>query len=31
LVAGSGLRVEERGDHRLKGIDEMWTLYAAMT
>jgi class 3 adenylate cyclase len=31
LVAGSGLRVEERGDHRLKGIDEMWSLYAAMT
>ena len=31
LVAGSGLRFEERGDHRLKGIDEMWTLYAAIT
>jgi class 3 adenylate cyclase/pimeloyl-ACP methyl ester carboxylesterase len=31
LVAGSGLRFAERGDHRLKGIDEMWTLYAATT
>jgi class 3 adenylate cyclase len=30
LVAGSGLRFEERGDHRLKGIDEMWALYAAI-
>ncbi len=30
LVAGSGLSFEERGDHRLKGIDDMWTLYAAI-
>lgn len=30
LVAGSGLRFDERGDHRLKGIDETWTLYAAI-
>ena len=30
LVAGSGLRLEERGDYHLKGIDENWTLYAAM-
>jgi class 3 adenylate cyclase len=30
LVAGSGLRLEERGDYRLKGIDEMSTLYAAI-
>ena len=29
LAAGSGLSLEERGDYRLKGIDEMWTLYAA--
>jgi DNA-binding winged helix-turn-helix (wHTH) protein/class 3 adenylate cyclase len=31
LVAGSGLRFERRGDHRLKGIDEIWTVYAAIT
>lgn len=30
LVAGSGLKLEERGAHRLKGFDEDWTLYAAM-
>jgi pimeloyl-ACP methyl ester carboxylesterase len=30
LVAGSGLRFEERGDYELKGIDDMWTLYAAI-
>jgi len=30
LVTGSGLRLEKRGDHRLKGVDEMWTLYAAI-
>jgi pimeloyl-ACP methyl ester carboxylesterase len=29
LVAGSGLKVEERGDCRLRGIDESWSLYAA--
>ena len=30
LVGGSGLRFDQRGDHRLKGVDEMWTLYAAI-
>jgi DNA-binding winged helix-turn-helix (wHTH) protein/class 3 adenylate cyclase len=30
LVAGSGLRFEERGGYELKGIDDMWTLYAAI-
>ncbi|MGH6912590.1 MAG: adenylate/guanylate cyclase domain-containing protein [Geminicoccales bacterium] len=29
LVAGSGLRLEDRGTHRLKGIGEEWALYAA--
>jgi pimeloyl-ACP methyl ester carboxylesterase len=29
LVAGSGLKFAERGTHRLKGIDEDWSLYAA--
>ena len=29
LVAGSGLRLEDRGAHHLRGIDEDWTLYAA--
>ncbi len=29
LVAGAGLRLEDRGAHRLKGIDDNWTLYAA--
>jgi pimeloyl-ACP methyl ester carboxylesterase len=29
LVAGSDLRLEDRGVHRLRGIDEAWTLYAA--
>jgi class 3 adenylate cyclase len=28
LVAGSGLRFEERGEHQLKGIDESWRLFA---
>jgi class 3 adenylate cyclase len=31
LVAGSGLRFEERGTYTLKGIDEAWALYAATT
>jgi class 3 adenylate cyclase len=31
VIAGSGLRLEERGDYRFKGIDERWPLYAAMT
>jgi DNA-binding winged helix-turn-helix (wHTH) protein/class 3 adenylate cyclase len=30
LVVGSGLNFEERGDHGLKDIDDMWTLYAAI-
>ena len=30
LVAGSGLSFEERGDYDLKGIDDMWALYAAI-
>lgn len=29
LVAGSGLRFTDRGQHRLKGIDAMWQLFAA--
>jgi len=28
LVAGSGLRFEDRGDHELKGVPEKWRLYA---
>lgn len=28
LVAGSGLRFEERGEHQLKGIPEAWRLFA---
>jgi class 3 adenylate cyclase len=28
LVAGSGLRFEDRGDHELKGIPEKWRLFA---
>jgi class 3 adenylate cyclase len=30
LVAGSGLRFEERGTHTLKGVAEEWALYAAV-
>jgi len=29
LLAGSGIRFEERGLHRLKGVPDDWTLYAA--
>ena len=29
LVAGSGIRFEERGVHRFKGVPDDWTLYAA--
>ena len=29
LVAGSGLRFEDRGEHELKGIAEKWQLFAA--
>jgi class 3 adenylate cyclase len=28
LVAGSGLRFAERGEHELKGVPDRWTLYA---
>jgi hypothetical protein len=28
LVAGSGLRFEDRGEHQLKGIDEPWRVLA---
>jgi class 3 adenylate cyclase len=28
LVAGSGLRFDERGEHELKGVPERWSLYA---
>ena len=28
LVGGSGLRFEDRGDHQLKGIAEVWHLFA---
>jgi hypothetical protein len=28
LVAGSGLRFAERGEHQLKGIPDRWQLYA---
>jgi class 3 adenylate cyclase len=28
LVAGSGLRFDERGEHELKGVPERWPLYA---
>jgi len=29
LVAGSGLRFEDRGEHELKGVAEKWQLFAA--
>ena len=28
LVAGSGIRLEDRGAHALKGVPGEWTLYA---
>jgi class 3 adenylate cyclase len=28
LVAGSGLRFEDRGEHQLKGIPDAWHLFA---
>lgn len=31
LVAGSGIRFEERGRHVLKGLDEEWELYAVVS
>jgi class 3 adenylate cyclase len=30
LTAGSGLRFEDRGTHRLKGIPDDWQLYALL-
>jgi len=30
LVAGSGLRFEDRGDHVLKGVPGQWHLFAAL-
>lgn len=29
LAAGSGLRLENRGPHKLKGLEDEWVLYAA--
>lgn len=29
LTAGSGLRLENRGPHKLKGLDDEWVLFAA--
>jgi pimeloyl-ACP methyl ester carboxylesterase/DNA-binding winged helix-turn-helix (wHTH) protein len=29
LVAGTGLRFDDRGEHQLKGLDQRWALYAA--
>jgi class 3 adenylate cyclase len=29
LVAGSGLEFQERGSHELKGVPDVWELYAA--
>jgi class 3 adenylate cyclase len=31
LVAGSGLRFEDRGDHQIKGIPDAWQLYALVS
>ena len=31
LVAGSGLRFEDRGEHHLKGVPETWRLFALAT
>lgn len=29
LVAGPGIRFEDRGEHRLKGVQGTWQLFAA--
>ena len=29
LVAGSGIRFHERGEHELKGVPDHWRLFAA--
>lgn len=31
LVAGSGLRFEDRGEHQLKGVPDPWRIYALST
>jgi class 3 adenylate cyclase len=31
LVAGSGLRFDERGEHELKGVPDRWPLYAVVS
>jgi class 3 adenylate cyclase/pimeloyl-ACP methyl ester carboxylesterase len=31
LVAGSGLKFEDAGEHRLKGIPDLWRLYRVVT
>ena len=28
LVAGSGIVLEDRGEHELKGVPERWPIYA---
>jgi class 3 adenylate cyclase len=28
LVAGSGIRFDDRGEHVLKGVPDSWSLYA---
>jgi hypothetical protein len=28
LVAGSGIRFADRGEHKLKGVPDSWPLYA---
>ena len=30
LVAGSGLRFDDRGEHELKGVPDRWRLYAVI-
>jgi class 3 adenylate cyclase len=30
LVAGSGIAFESRGEHRLKGVDGTWSVYAVV-
>lgn len=30
LVAGSGLDFEDRGEHRLKGVDDQWQLFSVL-
>ena len=31
LVAGSGIEFEDRGSHALKGVDDQWQLFAALS